>query len=274
MANRLKTLILTRHAQSGESAPDARFSQPHYVRTYTKHMNELLESWGSREGALQAAVGSVTPEDYEAVGRVEKAVLLYAGLRPDDFLLDVGCGSGRLAVQLSEWLKGPYLGTDVVPALLDHATRVCGRKDWRFEKVASLTVPAASDSVDMACAFSVFTHLRHEESYVYMQDIYRVLKPGGRLVFSYLEFRVPGHWNVMEGNIESIGQDNVLNQFMSHDLVEAFAQHLGFQLIECHSGDDPFIPRVDPLPDDDADPSGISALGGAGQSVAIYSKPR
>lgn len=189
---RLKPVRPMRRPSSPPSGGTA--EEPHFVRAYAEHTRMLLESWGSREGALQAAVGSANPQSYELVGRLEKLLLLYAGLRPDDLLLDIGCGSGRLAVHLADWLEGPYLGTDVVQTLLDQAAQACNRPDWRFEKVSGLTVPAESDSIDLACTFSVFTHLRHEESYVYMRDIYRVLKPGSRLVFSSwsFEYRTSG----------------------------------------------------------------------------------
>ena len=248
--------------------PGSECKEPHFVREYTEHTRRLLESSESRKGALQAAVGSATPEEYELVGRVEMRLLIYAGLQPDNSLVDIGCGSGRLAVQLARWLQGPYLGTDVVQSLLDEAAQSCNRPDWRFERVCGLTVPADSESVDMACAFSVFTHLRHEESYVYMRDIYRVLKPGARFVFSYLDYRVPELWRVLEGNIEAIGQEAVLNQFMSTDTIEVFAQHLGFELTEVRQGDVPFIPLTDRS-------RGLKRGTDArsfGQSVAIYRK--
>jgi SAM-dependent methyltransferase len=248
--------------------PGSKCREPHFVREYAEHTRRLLESWESREGALQAAVGSATPEEYELVGRVEMRLLIYAGLHPDDSLVDIGCGSGRLAAQLARWLRGRYLGTDVVQSLLDQAAQSCNRPDWQFQRVCGLTVPADSESIDMACAFSLFTHLRHEESFVYMKDIHRVLKPGARLVFSYLDYRVPELWQVLEGNIETIGQEAVLNQFMSTDAIEVFAHHLGFELVEIHQGDEPFIPLTDRPSDLRGDD-----VRSFGQSVAIYRKP-
>ena len=43
-------------------------------------------------------------------------------------------------------------------------------------------IPAPDGEADMVCFFSVLTHLLHEESYVYLQDARRVLKPTGKLV--------------------------------------------------------------------------------------------
>jgi hypothetical protein len=73
----------------------------------------------------------------------------------------------------------------------------------------------------------------------------------------------------MEGDIEAIGHEAVLNQFMSTDAVEVFARHLGFELTEVHQGDEPGIPLTDRS-------TGRTSGGGArsfGQSVAICTKP-
>lgn len=74
---------------------------------------------------------------------------------------------------------------------------------------------------------------------------------------------------MLEGNIKSIGQNAVLNQFMSIDAVEVFAQRLGFELIEVHRSDEPFIPMTDQL----AGSNAATQLHGIGQSIAIYRKP-
>ena len=47
----------------------------------------------------------------------------------------------------------------------------------------------------MILAFSVFTHLLHEESFIYLEDFKRVLKPGGSVVFSFLEVLVVGRFS-------------------------------------------------------------------------------
>ena len=144
--------------------------------------------------------------------------------------------------------------------------RTCG-----IERAEGFCIPLGSETVDVACAFSVFTHLRHEESYAYMQDCRRVLKSGGTLVFSFLEYRVPSHWDVMEANLDTVGDVGVLNQFMSTDAVEVWAQHLEVDLIAVCRGDDEFIPLARPI---ELAGHRYEDLGTFGQSVAVYRKPR
>src|SRR3712207_6851625 len=45
------------------------------------------------------------------------------------------------------------------------------------------------------------SHLLHEESYLYLMEAHRALRPGGRVVFSFLEFPVPEAWKVFEANL-------------------------------------------------------------------------
>ena len=47
------------------------------------------------------------------------------------------------------------------------------------------------NAADMLCAFSVFTHMEHEDTYRYLVNARRVIKPGGRLVFSCLPMSLP-----------------------------------------------------------------------------------
>lgn len=157
---------------------------PRSVGDYERFVATLKANF-PLDDAMNHAVGG----DYEGVGRIERAILEHFGLEPGMALIDVGCGSGRLASALSD-MDVDYLGTDVVADLLDYAA-IKASPRFQFKRHLELTVPARSESIDMICAFSVFTHLPHHESYLYMEDMLRALKTGGMLLFSFLEFAVP-----------------------------------------------------------------------------------
>lgn len=214
---------------------------------YNSHTDALL---GNAEdlAAAAKAIGSPSNEHFAAFGLIEADLLRQHGLTPDSFLVDVGCGSGRLAHQLAGWLTGHYLGTDISAPLLHHATKACARDDWRFDLIEGLEIPADNGVADMVCYFSVLTHLRHEESYIYLEEARRVLKAGGVLVFSYLEFDVASHWDVFDATMESVRESGGLhvNQFMSRDLIDAWAPRLGFEITSLHRGDTPHVDLSDP----------------------------
>jgi hypothetical protein len=59
-----------------------------------------------------------------------------------------------------------------------------------------------------------------------------VLKPTGRIIFSFLEFGAPDLWYVFEANLENLNRPNAhpLNQFMSRDGIKAWADHLDLDI--------------------------------------------
>lgn len=89
------------------------------------------------EQAMETAIGG----GFAHFGGIELAVLRHYGLPEQGHLVDVGCGSGRLARPLSAWLKGTYLGVDLVPDLIDHARKIAARPDWRFEVIDHIGIP-------------------------------------------------------------------------------------------------------------------------------------
>lgn len=156
--------------------------KPHYVRDYRRMVRNLLQTL-PREEAMQRAVGG----HYEFVGAEQLRVLREAGLNDSGFVIDVGCGSGRLAKQLAGLSSISYLGTDVVPELVDHAKSVCGRPDWQFEVVDGLTIPCRDATADVVCMFSVLTHLTQRESFTYLSSAARVMRPSGFIMVTFLE---------------------------------------------------------------------------------------
>ena len=246
--------------------PD-RFDKLDFRATYVGVVAALERVYGTDE-AMRRAVGG----QFEGMGLLELETLKHFGLREDAYLIDVGCGSGRLAKPLSAYLNGRYLGIDVVRALLEHASKLVHRPNWRFELGAGLTIPEADDSADFVCFFSVLTHLLHEQSFLYLREAKRVLKPGGKIVFSFLDYTIPSHWDVFELTIADVDVNaQHLNVFMSKDGLAIWAERLGMQLEALHNGNEPYVPLSTPITFEDG--SSVDRLGSVGQSICVFRKP-
>ena len=188
----------------------------------------------SRDDAYAAAVGGA----YDEVGAAERDVLIAAGLRDDDFLVDVGCGAGRLATRLKDRPGLRYLGLDVVPDLINYAREQAGRADWRFECVSKSWIPAEAGSADMCAAFSLFTHLPESATNDYLAEMSRVLRPGGVAVFSFLDPDVDRHRKILRGGaLRSILTRTIFakNVGISKDRIEDMAMRAGFAVRKIES---------------------------------------
>lgn len=93
------------------------------------------------------------------------AALLTEGMTPDDHLLDIGCGSLRLGHKAVPYLKpGHYWGTDASLALMRHGRLhelpdpAALPEDHLIED-AAFAFPGVPDTITLAIAFGVFTHL-------------------------------------------------------------------------------------------------------------------
>jgi SAM-dependent methyltransferase len=204
-----------------------------YKATYVEAVNRLLEAH-PRDAAMKLAVGG----EFEAFGALMRAVLIRAGLKPEHYLIDVGCGSGRLAIALRSYLTGRYLGLDVVPELLAYAREASARPDWRFEEARGMTIPERDETADMVCFFSVLTHLMHEDGFRYLREARRVLKPGGIIVFSFLDFVIDSHWTVFSGMMKARdeGETTHHNQFMGRDAALVWAARLEMDVVAILDG--------------------------------------
>jgi SAM-dependent methyltransferase len=230
---------------------------------------QLAESGRSRAEAMKFAIGA----QFEAYGQIEADMLRFYGLGDQATLIDVGCGSGRMAIPLSKTHQGAYLGTDLVPDLIEFARESCRRPDWRFEVVEGMRIPAPDESADMVCFFSVLTHLLHEQSYLYLEEAKRVLKPDGRIVFSFLEFRMPFHWSVFATTVDDARgrNDHPLNVFIERDAIQAWAAHLGLVVLDVRDGDEQFVPLSRPVTLDSGEV--LSTRGNLGQSICVLGRP-
>ena len=100
-------------------------------------------------------------------------------------------------------------------------------------------IPEADGVAEMVCFFSVFTHLVQEESFLYLQEAERVLKPGGRIIASYLDIADPSHWSIFEANVRStrLRQEKPMDIFLSEDFFATWAARLGLIMVDSRAPD-------------------------------------
>jgi len=125
-------------------------------------------------------------------------------LRPDERVLDVGCGRGRLARPLAGYLNeaGSYDGFDVAEIAIKwckrHYARAHPNFTFTYVNVAntsynpeggrgaeSFVFPYGNASFDFVFLASVFTHMLPAGIERYTHEIARVLAPGGRCLATF-----------------------------------------------------------------------------------------
>ncbi len=101
-------------------------------------------------------------------------------------IVDWGSGSGRVARHVVRELKTKqkFIGFDIDAPAVDWANRNIGN----HFKVCQLQPPLdlKAGSVDVAFAYSVFTHLSENAFHVWLAELSRSLKTGGTLLFTVL----------------------------------------------------------------------------------------
>lgn len=150
-------------------------------------------------GDLASYVGSgCDVENFKIAGQATvKRLVHVGGLHPGDKVLEVGCGIGRVAIPLTQYLReGSYEGFDIVR----HGIEWCRQNitteypKFRFQwsdiynktynpagkqQAAQYRFPYSDGCFDFVFLTSVFTHMLPADLQHYLAEIRRVLKRGG-----------------------------------------------------------------------------------------------
>jgi GT2 family glycosyltransferase/SAM-dependent methyltransferase len=149
--------------------------------------------------------GPTSIKEFKEVGEgfTRHCLIERAKLKPDEKVLDVGCGIGQKARVLTKYLSpaGVYEGFDIVPA----GIMWCKEKyqcfpNFHFQladiyntrynpkgriRASEYRFPYANETFDLVFLSSVFTHMLPKDVEHYFGEIARVLKRHGRCVITY-----------------------------------------------------------------------------------------
>jgi len=132
----------------------------------------------------------------ESVGfrDLRERVLGLARLRSTDRVLDVGAGTGLLALAAAPRAASVH-ALDLSPAMCSHLAgkfHQSGISNARVLLGNATDIPLADGAVDVVISNYCFHHLRDGEKSRALAQVMRVLRPGGRLVFADMMFRIAG----------------------------------------------------------------------------------
>jgi SAM-dependent methyltransferase len=105
-------------------------------------------------------------------------------ISPGQTVLDVGCGAGADAcvAALHVGTAGKVIGVDCTPAMIDRArksARHAALDNIEFHEADIANLPVADNSVDVVISNGAINLTENKDKV--FQELYRVLKPGGRL---------------------------------------------------------------------------------------------
>jgi SAM-dependent methyltransferase len=190
----------------------------------------------------------------------------YGGAGKHSNVLEIGCGSGRIAFPL-RYVVGSYDGFDIRLTPIEWLQRHFTPKhpNFRFHfadlnntlyneggalRTVEYQAPVVAESMDVVFAASIFTHMLPDNTLHYFEEAARVLRPGGRCVFSFFlldnyrqgQARPPGRFSTWEFDfdhyLDEFDRDFALSDpsnpermtSYSFDLVRRFAQSAGLEI--------------------------------------------
>ncbi len=158
--------------------------------------------------------------------RLYGEILTLARLQPGENVLDVGCGTGSLAI-----LAGQTAGAETAIHGIDPAIAMVERARQKakqaavevdFQPGAAEAIPFPDSTMDLVMNSLMIHHLPLDLRLAALREMYRVLKPGGRLLI--VDFEPP------RAGLYRMVLDHLPGEMMSIDntLIPPLVREAGF----------------------------------------------
>lgn len=133
-------------------------------------------------------------------------------------ILDVGCGTGSLALKMAS--LGEVMGIDVSSVAIQLAKK---RGLKKCQVGSALQIPLPDHSFNVVTAMDLLSQLTFEDNNVFLQEVRRVLKPGGLFIL-----RTAAHPWLRGSHDQHI---HILSRYSKQGLYDLLI-HNGFKIIK------------------------------------------
>lgn len=207
------------------------------------------EFWDRQSETVEAAIRAVDGSSDETTVQhtgvwTAKQVAYALDLQTTDRVLELGCGVGRIGKELAPRCAH-WVGSDISPNMLRAAAH-------RLEGVPNITLQQlerssfddvfADGDFNKAYSVAVFCHMDKEDLFLYLRDLYRVMRPGGIIYVETWNLAHPVGWRRWEYEVRkwsrlaaSDRKDAGRNQFCHPSEFALYVKQAGFDLLAQHS---------------------------------------
>ncbi len=192
----------------------------------------------SRDAAIAAVDGSTDETIVQHTGRwAAEQIRVALDVKKDDRVLELGCGVGRIGRELAPYCRH-WTGVDISENMITHAAqRLADRANVSFHQLTRTSLDMLEDnSFDKAYSIAVFCHMDKEDLYLYLQELNRVIRPGGMIFVETWNLASDIGWRrweyeplVWKDSDHSKRKDVARNQFCTPEEFGLYVRKAGFQ---------------------------------------------
>ncbi|HEY8551434.1 MAG TPA: class I SAM-dependent methyltransferase [Vicinamibacterales bacterium] len=194
----------------------------------------------SAEQARTSVCGTADLAEWQRTGEATASdVAQLAEVTPQDDVLEIGCGAGRVGRFLAPKCRS-WIGADVSANMLRFAEESLGDfPNVSFRKLTGYDLSGIPDaSLDVVYCTGVFMHLDEWERYRYVRDARRVLRPKGRIYVDNFNLLTDEGWALFSELLEvdpSKRPPNVSRHSTPQEL-ETYLRRAGYEDVRVRTG--------------------------------------